>query len=37
MLISGPVGGVAGWYVVARHAKKQAAERRGDLTTRPQV
>jgi hypothetical protein len=26
MLICGPVGGLAGWYFVSRHAKKLAAE-----------
>jgi hypothetical protein len=29
MLICGPVGGLAGWYFVSRHAKKLAAERKG--------
>jgi hypothetical protein len=37
MIICGPVGGLAGWYFVSRHAKKLAAERKGDLTTRPPV
>jgi hypothetical protein len=26
MLICGPVGGLAGWFFVSRHAKKLAAE-----------
>ena len=30
MLICGPVGGLAGWYFVSRHAKKLAAERKGN-------
>jgi len=30
MLIWGPVGGLVGWYCVSRHAKKLAAERKGN-------
>jgi hypothetical protein len=37
MIICGPVGGLAGWYFISRHAKELAAERKGDLTTRPPV
>jgi hypothetical protein len=29
MLICGPVGGLAGWYVVRRHAKELAADWNG--------
>jgi hypothetical protein len=29
MLICGPVGGLAGWYVVSRQAKKLAGVRKG--------
>jgi hypothetical protein len=28
MLVCGPVGGLAGWYVVSRQAKRQAAARK---------
>jgi hypothetical protein len=28
MLICGPLGGLAGWYVVSRQAKKLAADRK---------
>ena len=29
MIICGPVGGLAGWHFVARHARNLAAERKG--------
>jgi hypothetical protein len=28
MIVCGPVGGLAGWYVVSRQAKQQAAARK---------